>query len=92
MYKKYSQGFLILLFLGFFGFSVGLFDNYRELWMSSNGLDTTAVSHIISISYVVTVLVLLYFTIRVPLNSLREGILISLVLKLCTGTILVCLN
>lgn len=92
MYKKYSQGFLILLFLGFFGFSVGLFDNYRELWMSSNGLDTTTVSHIISISYVVTVLVLLYFTIRVPLNSLREGILISLVLKLCTGTILVCLN
>ena len=87
-----NQSLLILIFLGIFGFSIGLFDNYREMWMSVNHLSTTSISRVISVSYIVTVFVLLFFTIRVSADKLKTGILITLVLKLITGTILICLN
>ncbi len=87
-----NKSLLLLIFLGIFGFAIGLFDNYRDLWMNSNGIGTASISKIISISYLVTVLVLLYFTIRVPNNKLKDGILISLILVMLTGTMLVVLN
>ncbi len=83
---------ILLIFVALFGFSVGLFDNYKDLWMSANGLDSVVISHIISVSYIVTVLVLLYFTIRVKADKLRIGIVICLILKMVTSTILICLN
>lgn len=94
MKKKFTQdiGFQILLFLGIFGFSIGLFSNFRELWMSTNGIDTTTISRIVSISSIVTVFVLLFFTIKVNTNKLKHGISVSLVLKLVTSTLLICLN
>lgn len=87
-----NKSLLLLVFLGLFGFSIGLFDNYRELWLSSNGISTISISHVISVSYLVTVLVLLYFTIKVPINYLKDSILISLLLVMLTSTVLVCLN
>lgn len=84
--------FWILFFLALFGFSIGVFNNYRELWMSVNHLSTANISHVISISYLVTVLILFFFTIRVSANKLKWGISISLVIKMITGTILICLN
>lgn len=89
---KENKSFCLLFFLALFGFSIGVFDNYRELWMSTNGLSTTTISHIISISYVVTVFVLFYFTIRVSSNKLKWGICITLALNMITGAILICLN
>jgi len=83
---------LILMFLGIFGFSIGLFDNYRKLWMTANNLSTSSVSHVISISYLVTVLVLLFFTIKVPVEKLKKGIGITLMLKIITGILLLFLN
>jgi hypothetical protein len=90
--KLQDKCFLILFFLALYGFSIGLFDNYRELWMSANGLDTSSISHVISISYIVTVLILFFFTIKVSLNKLKSGICISLAIKLICEAILICLN
>ncbi len=89
---KENKSFCLLFFLALFGFSIGLFDNYRELWMSTNGLSTTTISHVISISYVVTVFVLFYFTIRVSANKLKWGVCITLALNMMTGATLICLN
>lgn len=89
---KDNKCFLILVFLGLFGFSIGLFNNYRDLWMSTNGLSTLTISHINSISYFVTVLVFLFFTIRVSYKKLQMGTLIALLLKMMSGTVLICLN
>lgn len=87
-----NKSFILLIFVALFGLSVGLFDNYRELWMSSNGISSVTISHIISISYIVTVLVLLYFTLRVKADKLKNGIVICLILKMLTSTFLICLN
>lgn len=89
---KRSTSFYLLLFLGIFGFSIGLFDNYRELWMSANQLSTESISNVISISYLVTVLVLCFFMIKVSVEKLKIGILVSLFFKFLTSTFLLILN
>lgn len=89
---KDNKSFWLLFFLALFGLSIGLFDNYRELWMASNHLSTLTISHVISVSYIVTVLVLFYFTVKVSANKLKWGICISLALNMIAGTILICLN
>lgn len=82
----------ILIFLGFFGFALGLFSNYRELWLSANGITPESISRVISIASFITILVLLYFTFKISVNRLKNGISIVLILKLITSTILICLN
>ena len=89
---KDNKSFCLLFFLALFGFSIGLFDNYRELWMNTNNLSTTTISHVISISYIVTVFVLFFFTVKVSTNKLKWGICITLALNMMTGTALICLN
>lgn len=89
---KKDECFKILVFLGLFGFSVGLFDNYRELWMSVNNLSTTSISRVISVSCLVTVLVLFFFTLKVSGKKLKLGISASLAIKMITGTALMYLN
>ena len=89
---KTNKNFYLLVFLALFGFSIGCFDNYRELWMSSNGLATLTISNVISISYIVTVLALFYFTIRVSFHKLKLGMCIALVINMITETVLICLN
>jgi len=92
MKKIQNKSVQLLIFLAFFGFSVGLFNNYRELWMSANNLNPTTISRIISVSYLVTILILFFFTIKVSANKLKDGITISLILKMITSTFLICLN
>ncbi len=89
--RKENQGLKILIFLGIFGFSLGIYDNYRELWMSANGLSPETISRVISLSYIITVLSLLFFTIR-SVKKIKEGITFTITLKLITGTTLICLN
>jgi len=76
---KFNTGFWLLFFLALFGMSIGVFDNYRDLWMSSNGLSTVSISHVKSVSNVVTVLALFYFTLRVPIDKLKKGMTIVLI-------------
>lgn len=87
-----NKCFILLVFLAIFGLSVGLFDNYRDLWLDANNLSPKTISHIISISYLVTVLILFYFTLRVSASKLKFGITIALILKLITSTTLIVLN
>lgn len=89
---KENKSFLLLLFLGLYSFAIGLFSNYKELWMAQNGLNTLSISRIITISSIITALILLFFSLRVSTNKLKNGVLISLILKMCTSTILICLN
>lgn len=83
---------MLLIFLGLFGFSIGVFDNYRELWMSSNNLSTGTISNVISLANIVTVLILFYFTLKVSTSKLKNGITICLILQMLTNTFLICLN
>lgn len=82
---------LLLFFLFLFGLSIGVFDYYRDLWMSANGISTVTISHVKSISGVVTVLALFYFTLRVPVDKLKRGMNVVLVLKMVFQTFMILL-
>lgn len=92
MQKLQDKSIQILIFLGIFGFSLGLFNNYRDLWLASNSLKPETISKVISIASIVTVLILFFFTIKVTQNKLKQGITISLILKMLTSAILIVLN
>ncbi len=90
--KNKNQEKLLYLFLSFFSISVGVFSRYRDLWLASNNLTTSTIANITSIASVITILVFLFFTIKVPYNKLKTGVTITLILKMLTGTFLICLN
>jgi len=90
--KLQDKSVQLLIFLGIFGFALGLFNNYRELWMVNNNLNPTTIGRIISISYIVTVLILSFFTLKITESKLKNGITISLILKMVTSSILIVLN
>lgn len=80
----------LLLFLACYSFSVGLFDNYRVLWLSEIGISTISISRIITVGSIVTALSLLFFSLKVSPSKLKNGITVSLILKLIIGTLLIC--
>ena len=46
IWKKTENKILIILLL--FSISIGLWNNFRQLWMQDNGLDPTQISRILS--------------------------------------------
>lgn len=89
---KENKSLLMLIFLGIFSFSTGLFSNYRELWLDSNGLSTLSISKIITFSSVVTTMALLFFSLKVSTKKLKNGVLVSIIMKMIASTVLLCLN
>lgn len=89
---KENKGLMLLIFLGIFSFAIGIFDNYRELWLEANGMSSITISRIITFSYIITALSLLFFSLKVSTKKLKYGIVTCLVLKLVIDSLLVCLN
>lgn len=89
---KKQSNFGLFFFLALFGLSVGIFNNYAEMWLATNGLEASSISNVFSISYIVTVLMFLYFTIRFSKSQLRRGVLISLLMILGVNVTLIFLN
>lgn len=87
-----DKSLMILMFLGIYSFSTGLFSNYQVLWLQDNGLSTISISRVIMIAYIVTAFSLLFFSLKVPPKKLKFGILIACITKMVISTLLICLN
>ena len=83
-----NKTFVLLLFLAIYSFSISLFDNYSELWLKSNGISTFSISKIITIASIVTALSLFFFSFKVSSKRLKNGMVVALVLKMITSTLL----
>ena len=68
---KDNRSLLLLIFLGLFGFAIGLFSNYKELWLNEQGITPTSISRIISLSCIITVLVFFFFSVKVSGKKLK---------------------
>lgn len=89
---KINKTLMILIFLALFSFSVGVFDNYQELWLSDNGFSTQSISRILTYSSIVTALSLLFLSIKVSPHKLKNAMIIVVILKMVACTSLICLN
>lgn len=82
----------ILTILLFFSVSIGLWNNFRQLWMQDNDLDPAEISQIISFGTLFCVIGILIFSKYIQLNKIKTFITISLVFKICNLLLLFLLN
>ena len=88
-FKKENQ---ILLMLAFFSISVGLWENFRQLWLEANNFSATNISNIISIGTFISVLGIIFVGKYIKLDKLKYFITFTLLIKFFNMLLLLKLN
>ena len=71
----------ILIMLAFFSISVGLWGNFRQLWLQDNNFAITNISNILSIGTLISVIIIALIGKKVKLNKLKNMLVITLIIK-----------
>ena len=87
--KKENQ---ILVMLAFFSISVGLWGNFRQLWLQDNNFSVTQISNIISIGTFISVIAIALIGRYVTLNKLKSTLTFVLLIKFINMLVLYFLN
>lgn len=87
--KKENQ---ILIMLAFFSISMGLWENFRQLWLQDNNFSATDISNIISIGTLVSVLGILLVGKYLKVEKLKAFVSFSLIIKFFNLLLLLKLN
>ena len=82
----------ILMILLLFSISIGLWNNFRQLWMQDNGLDPTQISRILIYGTLFCVVGILIFSKYIKLNKIKSFITTALLIKIINLVILFFLN
>lgn len=90
IWKKTENKILIILLL--FSISIGLWNNFRQLWMQNNGLDPTQISKILSFGTLFCVVGILIFSKYIKLDKIKNFITIALLIKIINLVILFFIN
>lgn len=76
--KKENQ---ILMMLAFFSISIGLWGNFRQLWLQDNGFSISQISIILSLGTFISVFGIICVGKFISLNKLKNIITISICIK-----------
>lgn len=82
----------ILLMLAFFSISIGLWNNFRQLWLQDNSFSVSNISSIISLGTLISVIAIALIGKYVKLNKLKNTLTIVLILKFVNMLFLYILN
>lgn len=82
----------ILIMLAFFSISVGLWGNFRQLWMQDNNFTVTNISNILSIGTFISCIIIALIGKYVKLDKLKNMLVIVLIIKLVNMSWLYTLN
>lgn len=82
----------ILLMLAFFSISIGLWNNFRQLWLQDNSFSVSNISSIISLGTLISVIAIALIGKYVKLNKLKNTLTIVLILKFVNMLFLYFLN
>lgn len=82
----------ILTMLDFFSISIGLWGNFRQLWLQDNNFSITQISNIISIGTFISVIGIALIGRHVTLNKLKKSLTFILIIKFINMLALYCLN
>ncbi len=82
----------ILIMLAFFSISVGLWGNFRQLWLQDNNFSVTNISNIISIGTLISVIVIAFIGRYIKLDKLKNALVIVLLIKFINIFLLYFLN
>lgn len=90
IWSKTENKILIILLL--FSISIGLWNNFRQLWMQDNGLNPTEISGILSFGTLFCVVGILFFSKYIKLDKIKNFITIALIIKIINLIILYFIN
>lgn len=82
----------ILIMLAFFSISMGLWENFRQLWLQDNNFTVSNISNITSIGTLVSVIAIIFVGKYIKLDKLKGFITCSLMIKFINLLILYYLN
>ncbi len=74
----------ILIMLAFYSISIGLWKNFRQLWLQENNLDVSSISNILSLGTIICAILLFVITKRTNINKIKKLLVICLGIKLIT--------
>ena len=72
----------ILIILAFFSISIGLWTNFRQLWLQDNNFSVTQISNIMSIGALLSIIGIALIGRYITLNKLKKTITFILIIKL----------
>ena len=90
--KKIKDESKILIMLAFFSISIGLWGNFRQLWLQDNNFSITQISNIISIGTFISILGIAFIGRYVTLNKLKKSLVFILIIKFINMIMLYFLN
>ena len=76
--KKIKTENQILIMLAFFSISVGLWENFRQLWLQDNNFAITNISNILSIGTFISVIIIGLIGKYIKLDKLKSTLVIVL--------------
>lgn len=82
----------MMTMLAFFSISIGLWENFRQLWLQGNGFSATEVSNIISIGTVVGAIGVVFVGKFIKMPQLKRFMTITLAFRCLNFLILAILN
>ena len=90
--KKIKSENQILIMLAFFSISMGLWENFRQLWLQDNNFTITNISNIISIGTLISVLGIMFVGKNIKLEKLKGFVSLALIIKFLNLIMLLSLN
>ncbi len=82
----------ILIMLAFYSISIGLWGNFRQLWLENNSFTTNQISQILSMGTLLCALGILLVTNKIHGNKLKNFFLISFIVKILNMFVLFRIN
>lgn len=82
----------ILIMVALFSIAIGIWGNFKQLWLQANNLEVTTISNIISLASLLCAGTMVIIAKRVKLNNIKEFIAISLLIKIVTSSCLLLCN
>ena len=71
----------ILIMLAFFSISVGLWGNFRQLWLQDNGLEASIIAKLLSISTLICAMFIFIISKKIKIDKLKNFIMFCLIAK-----------
>jgi len=90
--KKIKSENKILIMLAFFSVSMGLWENFRQLWLQDNNFTVTGISNIISVGTLISVIGIALVGKYIKLHKLKRFLIYTLIVKFINILILLYLN
>lgn len=90
--KKIKSENRILIMLAFFSISMGLWENFRQLWLQDNNFTVTGISSIISIGTLISVIGIALVGKYIKIDKLKKFLTYALIVKFINILVLLYLN